>query len=150
MRESHKVIIYYIKILGSSKIISPYGKKQLQRYTASPFPSCVVNSLILFLSTGMRSRCIKYLKWDRRRLFIKSHFFFLCMFFVLLVSCLDLRLVEFLSLPCFDNNNTVTHKPKRICKKRPFHSFWSNFNIPLNSLLRMKNPLTMHKLINID
>ena len=123
MRESYKVIIYYIKILGSSKIISPYGKKQLQRYTASPFPSCVVNSLILFLSTGMRSRCIKYLKWDRRRLFIKSHFFFLCIFLYYWSLVLIFALLNFSLFHVLTTTIQLPINQNAYAKRGPFIHF---------------------------
>ena len=60
----------------------PYGKKRLQRYTASSFPNRLVDFLILFLLTGTPSGCIESLKWDSDRLSINSHFFFLCTLFL--------------------------------------------------------------------
>ena len=114
------------------------------------FLNRAVNFLILFLSTETPTGCIESLKWDRLRLSINCNFFFLCtLFLVLLVSYLDLRLAfitEFFSLSCFDNNNTVSNTRKRICKKRPFNSFGSTFNIRNNKSLW---PCTYEKPINI-
>ena len=67
----------------------PYGKKRLQRYTASSFPNRIIYFLILFLLTGTPAGCIESLQSDSHKISANSHFFFLCTSFLYYCS-LDL------------------------------------------------------------
>ena len=127
----------------------PYGKKRLQRYTASSFPNRIIDFLYSFYwQERLQAASNRYNEIVTKCLPILTSFFFYFVF-VLLLSWLDLRLAfitDFFSLACFDNNDPVTHTHKRICKMRPFHPFWSNFNLTNNKSLW---PCTYEKPISI-
>ena len=129
----------------------PYGKKQLQRYTASTLtkPLCRFSDTLIVERNAVRLHRIT--KMIYYKISIKSHFFFLCtLFFVLLLSWLDLRLAfltEIFSVTCFDNNNTVTPTHKNAYAKRgPFIAFdriSTSETINYFDLVLMRNLITI-------
>ena len=128
----------------------PYGKKRLQRYTASSFPNRIIDFLILFLLTGTPAGCIKSLQWDSHKMSANSHFFFLLLRFCIIAlltwssPCITYRI--FLSFIFWYRQYNYPYKKNVYAKRGLFISFDGISTSETTNhfdLVLMRNPITI-------